>query len=715
MDRHPTTTANADSSASKLLPAACLLALAAAVFFWLLLRNHGLGPAVFADEWYYSKMSRLQPLSEAIVPSYLYLWLLRATSSCGDGFLDCARIVNEFCLVAASPFIYAIARRVASWPLALLVAALALLAPFNLYTAFFMPEAMYYFGFAVLSWVALAWPAVADSRADDGGGRRRRIGQGLAAGVVLGLMSLVKVHALFLLPSLCLYLVGAGWLAARTRWLVDGVSSAMLAAATTLALKFGLGWLLAGDEALSVFGSFYSATASQHARRPLGELLQAAWTSGAGHLMAIAVLLALPLALLLQAVVSRRARAQGGAARRQLWLYALLMLGAAGGVAVMFTASISDVAPAEVLRLHLRYYSFVFPLLLAVAAGAIGAPAAEARAAHTQPRPRAWPLALLLAIVVLLGAWKLPGYSLNAVDGPEIHAIALDQTAGRILAGIELLVLLLWARGSRLAAPLFLLVAVPWMTVQGVLDTSGYLKGIDPHWQSDLAGKFAHRYVPAQEHNAITVVGNDVVQVMRAQFYIDAPDTGMLALPPDAPLEPYQMPLRNKWLLVIGHHPLPPGYQPLVATNDYTLTRMDTRRHAVGLTRFKEPLHPGGLVDAAEGLSHLEDWGRWSEGKRIVLHFSRPLPRRATVVIKAQAYGPNTGLPFTMHVGSATQSFRVTDLPQDITLHFATDGSVRSLAIDIPQPTAPHDVSPSIDTRKLGLGLTDIEISEPGG
>jgi len=699
MDRHPTTTANADPAAAspdtgKLLPAACLLALAAAVFTWLLLRNHGLGPAVFADEWYYSKMSRLQPLGEAMVPSYLYLWLLRATSSCGDGFLDCARIANEFCLVAASPFIYAITRRVASRWLALLVAALALLAPFNLYTAFFMPEAMYYFGFAVLSWVALAWPV--------GSGRRQRIGQGLAAGLVLGLMSLVKVHALFLLPSLCLYLAGAGWLAARTRWLADGVASAVLAAAVTLALKFGLGWLLAGDEALSVFGSFYSATASQHARRPPGELLQAAWTSGAGHLMAIAVLLALPLALLLQAVASRRARAQGGAARRQLWLYALLMLGAAGGVAVMYTASISDVAPAEVLRLHLRYYSFVFPLLLAVAAGAIGA----------QPA-RAWPFALLLALGVLLGAWKLPGYSLNAVDGPEIHAIALDQTAGRILAGIELLVLLLWARGSRLAAPLFLLVAVPWMTVQGVLDTSGYLKGIDPHWQSDLAGKFAHRYVPAQEHDAITVVGNDVVQVMRAQFYIDAPDTGMLALPPDAPLEPYQMPLRNKWLLVIGHHPLPPGYQPLVATQDYTLTQMDTRRRVTGLTRFKEALRPGGLVDAAEGLSHLENWGRWSEGKRIVLHFARPLPRRATVVIKAQAYGPNTGLPFTMHVGNETQAFRVTDLPQDITLHFATDGSVRSLAIDIPQPTAPHDVSPSIDTRKLGLGLTDIEISEP--
>lgn len=695
MDRHAT--AVTQPAASRLLPGACLIALGAAVFFWLLLRNHGLGPAVFADEWYYSKMSRLQPLGEAMVPSYLYLWLFRASSACGDGFLDCVRIGNELCFVAASPFIYAVARRVAARPLALLVAALALLAPVNIYTAFFMPEALYYFGFAVLSWVALAWPARA--------GRWRHPGQGLAAGIVLGLMSLVKVHALFLLPSLCLYLLGAAWLARAPRWRVHGLASVLAAAAATLALKFGLGWLLAGDEALSVFGTLYSASASQHTHRPLGELLRAAWTSGSGHLMALAVLLPLPLALLLQALVSRAARAQAAPALRQVWLYALLMLGAAAGMAVMYTASISDVAPAEVLRLHLRYYDFVFPLLLVVAAGAAGARPARARA---------WPVALLVAAVLALGAWKLPGYSMNAVDGPEIHAVALDHAAGRILLGIELLVLLSWARASRLAAPLFLCVAVPWMTVQGVLDVSDYLKGIDPHWQSDLAGKFAHRYLPAREHDQVTVVGNDVVQVMRAQFYIDAPDTGMLALPPDTPLEPYQMPLRNKWLLVIGHHPLPPGYQPLVATPDYTLTRMDTRRQVTGLTRFGQPLRRDGLVDAAEGLSHLENWGRWSDTKRIVLHFSQPLPRHAIIVLKAQAYGPNTGLPFTMHVGADTIRFRVTDLPQDVTLHVETDGSVRSLAIDIPRPTAPHDVSPSIDTRTLGLGLSEIEVSQPG-
>ena len=154
MDRFPTTPPATTTAPPRrrLLPAAGLLALCCAVFVWLLLRNQGLNPAIFSDEWYYSKMSRLQALGDAIVPSYLYLWLFRATNACGDGFLDCARIGNELFFVASAPFIYAVARRVASTPLALLVAAAALLTPFNIYTSFFMPEATYYFGFAVLSW-----------------------------------------------------------------------------------------------------------------------------------------------------------------------------------------------------------------------------------------------------------------------------------------------------------------------------------------------------------------------------------------------------------------------------------------------------------------------------------------------------------------------------------------------------------------------------------
>ena len=57
------------------------------IFLFLLIRNAGLYPSVFADEYTYSKLSRLLPLSESSIPGYLYLKLYSVTNSCGDGFL----------------------------------------------------------------------------------------------------------------------------------------------------------------------------------------------------------------------------------------------------------------------------------------------------------------------------------------------------------------------------------------------------------------------------------------------------------------------------------------------------------------------------------------------------------------------------------------------------------------------------------------------------
>jgi phosphoglycerol transferase len=694
LEKVPST--SSPTGARRYAHAAVLPLLCIAILGWLMLRNYGLGPAIFADEWYYSKMARLLPVSEAIVPSYLYLWLFRSTNACGTAFLDCVRIGNEIFFVAAAPFIYLAARRVAGKGMSIYLAVLAMLAPFNLYTAFFMPEAMYYFGFAVLSWITLA--------CRDWNSLSRAARHGLVTGLVLGLMSLIKVHALFILPALCLYLLLAGWLGGQPRWFAGGCLAAAVALAATLGVKFGLGYLLAGKAALSIFGSFYSGTANSNAGRPLLDLLKLAFINGRGHLMAVAVLLALPLAMIARALLSPGVRAQTGGPLKQLQLYALLMLGATAGVTVLYTASIAAAGPTEVLRLHLRYYNFVFPFLLIIAAAAVGQPAVGRRG------PLAWAIAGLIGIVLVLAVIKLPLYALSTVDGPDIQTLRIDRASGKIVVAIDLIVLFLWAWGHRLAAPLFMFVAVPLMTALGLSTTSYYLRQLDQSWAADKAGKFAHQVVPEAERGKLTVAATEVVQIMRTQFYIDNPDVGMLELPKDAPIEQYQMPLRSKWLLVVGKHALPAGVKPVAATDDYALVKMAANHRPLGLTRFNEPLRDG-LVGSAEGLSVVEPWGRWSEAKQVVLHFNQALPRHANVVIKAQAFGPNVGLPFVMRIGDQAQRFRVSAIGQDVALPFLTDGAQRSLSIEVPQPTAPRDVGPSTDDRKLGIGLLEIEVS----
>lgn len=697
-----TTTA---SGLRRFFPGLALLALMAAAFFWLTARSHGLNPTIFADEWYYSKMSRLQDLSESILPSYLYLWLFRASNACGTGFLDCVRVGNTLLFVAAAPFVYLCARTVAGRALAFVVTVLATLAPLNLFTAYFMPETTYYFGFWVLSWIVLTrrhwhWAVHA-----------------LVTGAVLGLMSQVKVHAVFLIPALCLYLCYARWMEGGA-WLRKGLASMVLAACAVLGVKFGLGYLLAGKAGLSMFGPFYAEAATVAGTRSRWAMLAPFFTSFRGHLMVLAVVFGLPLALLVQAVLRPSPRRAAGPAAA-LHIYALLMLGAAAGMTVAYTASLAAPDNYEAVRLHVRYYSFLFPLLWMVVVAHLEAKFATRLEAAPDAEPGRgigklvrWFLALALAAVVAIAFVKLPTYWISASDGPEVRAVALDGRWGRAVAGLSIAVLLLWAvAGVRTAARLFLFVAAPLFVLSGIVSNGLFTSQFHEDQEADLAGKFARRTVPAAERGQITVAGTDGA-LMRAQFHIDHKDTVILDLPDNVPVAAYQMPRHNKWLLVFGRHPLPPGVKPVAATKDYALVRLDNDFRTLGRMHLANAFGSG-LIASAEGLSHAETIGRWSDSKRVVLHLNTVLPRRVNVVIRGWAFGDNAEKPFTMRIGDSSGEFRLGGRLEEVGLALDTDGKQRDIVIDVPHPVSPQAYGPSQDSRELGILLQEIEVSTP--
>jgi phosphoglycerol transferase len=670
-------------------PLAASLALAA-ILGWLLMRNHGLNPTVFADEWYYSKMARLQPLAEAIVPSYLYLWLFGATSACGTGFLECARAANALAFVAAAPFVYLLARSVAGRATAAAIALLATLAPLNLFTAYFMPESVYYFGFWVLSWLALTrrhwhWALHA-----------------LACGVLLGIMSLMKVHAVFLLPALLLFLAYSRWMAGKG-WLGSAALSMAIAASAMFAVRFGIGYLLAGAPGLSLFGPFYADGANSASAGNKLRLLKPAFVIGGAHLMLLALAFGLPLALLLQGVLRPSKRDQAGQADL-VGIYTLLMLGAAAGMTILYTATLDHPGSSEGLRVHARYYSFVLPLLWVVAASAM-----ERR--REAPAALRWTLALLLAALLALAIVKFPTYTFNAVDSPEAFTLRLNQPLSLLILALQVIALLLWAAGRMSAQRLFLFGITPLYIGMGIVENNYQLSLNINNQAADMAGKAAHRLVPPAERGKITVAGWDLSQVMRAQFHIDNKDTAMLVLPPDAPLQAYQLPVRNKWLLVFGNHPLPPGVRPVDGNEYYALVRMDTTRRVVGSARLSQAFGPDGLLAGGEGLSHVEAFGRWSDAKQVVLHFNAPLPAHAFIVLKASAYGDNVELPFTLRSGDSSTQFRLGPTSQEVGLRLDTDGKQRSLTIEVPHPVSPMENGDPRDPRKLGVALEEIEIS----
>jgi phosphoglycerol transferase len=110
-------------------------------------------------------------------------------------------------------------------------------------------------------------------------------------------------------------------------------------------------------------------------------------------------------------------------------------------------------------------------------------------------------------------------------------------------------------------------------------------------------------------------------------------------------------------------------------------------------------------------MSAAEAWGRWSDAGKVVLRFNAPLPRHLRVVLQARAYDVNTTQPFTMHVGDQSEHFRLGWASADIGLVFETNGKQRELVIDVPHPVSPLERG-QLDPRKLGIGISNIEISE---
>lgn len=678
-------------------------ALFAAIAAYLLLRTWGTQPQIMADEWSYSRMARLQELGESIVPSWLYLWLARGSNACGARFYDCIHIANVVFMVAAAPFVYGIGRLVARRAVALGVAVAATLAPLNLYTTYFMPETAYYFGFCALSWVALArsgWHPLRWS---------------LALGVVLGLLSLIKVHALFLVPPLVLFMLYARW-AAGPSWLLPALGSVAVTLATAAAVKFGLGWLLAGPAGLQLLGGFYQANANSAGARTLADTIGPILIGTQGHLMVLAVLAPLPLAVILHDLLKKPVRAPAGtpaAAAGLLQVWSLLVLGATVAVTILFTASLvtPTAAADEGWRLHMRYYSFAFPLLWLAVAATLGRPGASAAQAPSGRLLR-WAIAAVIALLMVLALFKLPGYAYNPVDGPDIFKFKPDGWQGRTLIAIGLATLLAWALGKALAPRLFLYLALPLVVIAG-LSSSHYITATYNHeiTAADRAGAAVLATVPPAERKFLTVAGFNAIEMIRTQFHIDDKDTQLLLLAENAPIAPEDIPAHHKWLLVMRNHPMPPGYKPTVATDEFSLYRLRALENRIGQVDFSKPLE-GGIVARAEGLSHPESFGRWSDGKQVVLHLNTALPKHVTLMLRASSYAGNADLPFVLRVGTASASFRVPHHPmKNVVLRLETDGAQRSIVIEVPQPVSPQEVDNTQDTRRLGIALGEIVIA----
>lgn len=127
--------------------------------------------------------------------------------------------------------------------------------------------------------------------------------------------------------------------------------------------------------------------------------------------------------------------------------------------------------------------------------------------------------------------------------------------------------------------------------------------------------------------------------------------------------------------------------------------------------KFSTPGYPN-FLSALTGLSHHEDWGRWSEGKVVALQFAKPLPTHFTLALTARAFGPNMGAPVLVKAGAVEQRFTPPDGADHAhSLEFKLDAPTNRLEFHIPKPTSPAELNASTDSRLLGIGFVSLQIT----
>jgi len=122
------------------------------------------------------------------------------------------------------------------------------------------------------------------------------------------------------------------------------------------------------------------------------------------------------------------------------------------------------------------------------------------------------------------------------------------------------------------------------------------------------------------------------------------------------------------------------------------------------------------FIQDCRGLSHREQWGRWSEGEHVEIRFANKLPKAFALHLRlTSVFGPNVRKTLGIKVGS--QEVEVLLEPIEVkSTYTVAFGLVESDRVElrIPHPFRPKDM-PELkneDSRKIGIGIRSLVIEE---
>jgi phosphoglycerol transferase len=642
------------------------------------------------DEYVYSMQSRKVPLTESEFPNFLYSWLYSSTNACGINYYSCSKNLNLVFFAGFVGLVFWLSIRFLNKWWALAISLATALSPLRIFTAVFMPESMYFF-FALASLVALWWASKSSTWWHYS-----------LAGVLLGLTSLVKPHALFLIAAAVLYLLIIRW----SSWKAFA-AQAVNFVATTIASKLVVGVFLAGPNGFTLFGTGYTNSVTNFTENltslgapesslaaalvpmaastgfSLTSFLSQAFFQLGWQLAAVSLLALAPLVAILMRLRFAKADTSSGdkGARstelQRLALLLVLSLATMVGVISAFAAMVTVSGDDHSNRILLRYYEFLIPALTVVSIALLGS---DAKQKVNLLRVIGAGLLLLTAGIGL--GWTEPASQMIADSSYRFAFTALGDLAPLLLIAAALGAALAFARGSKaqLGFGLVVLISMAFIGNAGqdrLYNQAGFLSPIDS------AGIFARDYLAQEEGATIFYAGVNKQLTLASIFWVDKPGVQYQLFSPGQQVTEADLPEGTKWVVLVSGVDLAADQLYQVTAEGFTIARVgEPTEH-----RFDQQMQNSPLADF-DGLEPKSAMGSLNSEAEVRIRFTDALPAlaklRVTVVPNDKALGQITS--FSIGDSTLEVQFEQPGMPAVLDLEFGNLGGEQELVVQAPGP-----------------------------
>ena len=527
------------------------IAVVSALSYWLLTaRLVGVNVSVLIDEYSYVLDSHYRALSDAAYPNHLFQLVFSVTKQCGAEFYSCARSLNAVFVIAGAIFLYLLAKYVSSkkW-LGVLAALAAILGSYSTYTAYFMPEAIFNFLMIVFYWALIRF-GKSDNLLVWGG-----------FGAILGIASLAKPHAFFVVPAIVIFIFL--WTrATKDQFFVPAIYRIGAFGIALIATKFGIGFLIAGQKALSIFGSYGAAVSTGEAvATTLGNntWLNVPGTAWGQTLMITMIIgVALPVSILGFLSTFKRDPLVADANRvRSVVGISLLNM--------MAVVAIFEAWQNLTIWMHTRYYSYLIPLAIVALVEAYSRGSSESKSMLKT---------VVVGIFSALAAFALftaaIPYGANWIDAPDFKFHIDNLVLSSILIVISIALAIWWLWDSKRPIVVAILVALVASGFSGAHINNFLLANFGKDTVYEQLGRVLRNYLPAAELDSTVIVGDNHTNAERVLFGTLNGKARFVGGGP-TPTDLATLGEGVKWIVALGEVSISGVSEPVIAGNGFKI------------------------------------------------------------------------------------------------------------------------------------------------